>query len=192
MRIGLVELLLILLIATLSIGPSAALWVERWMRRAQRSTAAAARRRAAQEAQRAAEREEVLQRFQKLSIVFVFCAAAALVWGLVLRPIDVTVTPYTAPEVQPMPDAGPTAESGDVLSVTGWRDISCIRERDGWLYFAAQADTRALAAALAAASIPAHCEIWGSDVSHDWYWWGKELNIFAERVFGRGQEKTHA
>ena len=84
----------------------------------------------------------MLQRFQKLSIVFVFCAAAALVWGLVLRPIDVTVTPYTAPEIQPMPDAGPTAESGDVLSVTGWRDISCIRERDGWLYFAAQADTR--------------------------------------------------
>ena len=75
-----------------------------YMRRAQRSTAAAARRRAAQEAQRAAEREEVLQRFQKLSIVFVFCAAAALVWGLVLRPIDVTVTPYTAPEIQPMPD----------------------------------------------------------------------------------------
>ena len=148
MRIGLVELLLILLIATLSIGPSAALWVERWMRRAQRSTAAAARRRAAQEAQRAAEREEVLQRFQKLSIVFVFCAAAALIWGLVLRPIDVTVTPYTAPEVQPMPDAGPTAESGNVLSVTDWRDISCIRERDGWLYFAAQADTRAGGAAL--------------------------------------------
>ena len=56
----------------------------------------------------------------------------------------------------------------------------------------AQADTRALAAALAAASIPAHCEIWGNDVSHDWYWWGKELNIFAERVFGRDQEKTHA
>lgn len=74
----------------------------------------------------------MLQRFQKLSIVFVFCAAAALVWGLVLRPIDVTVTPYTAPEIQPMPDAGPTAESGDALSVTGWRDISCIRERDGW------------------------------------------------------------
>ena len=48
----------------------------------------------------------------------------------------------------------------------------------------AQADTRALAAALAAASIPAHCEIWGSDVSHDWYWWGKELNLFAARVFG--------
>lgn len=45
MRIGLVELLLILLIAALTIGPSAALWVERWMRRAQRSTAAAARRR---------------------------------------------------------------------------------------------------------------------------------------------------
>ena len=34
MRIGLVELLLILLIASLTIGPSAALWVDRWMRRA--------------------------------------------------------------------------------------------------------------------------------------------------------------
>lgn len=138
MRIGLVELLLILLIAALSIGPSAALWVGALD--APRPALHGSRRPppAAQETQRAAEREEVLQRFQKLSIVFVFCAAAALVWGLVLRPIDVTVTPYTAPEIQPMPDAGPTAESGDVLSVTGWRDISCIRERDGWLYFAAQ------------------------------------------------------
>ena len=88
MRIGLVELLLILLIASLTVGPSAALWVDRWMRRAQKTSAAAARRRAAQEAQRAAEREEVLQRFQKLSIVFVLCAAVALIWGLVLRPIE--------------------------------------------------------------------------------------------------------
>ena len=100
MRIGLVELLLILLIASLTIGPSAALWVDRWMRRAQKTSAAAARRRAAQEAQRAAEREEVLQRFQKLSIVFVFCAAVALIWGLVLRPIEATPTPYTAPDVR--------------------------------------------------------------------------------------------
>ena len=30
MRIGLVELLLILLIASLTVGPSAALWVDRW------------------------------------------------------------------------------------------------------------------------------------------------------------------
>ena len=48
MRIGLVELLLILLIASLTVGPSAALWVDRWMRRAQKTSAAAARRRAAQ------------------------------------------------------------------------------------------------------------------------------------------------
>ena len=32
MRIGFVELLLILLIASLTIGPSAALWVARWLR----------------------------------------------------------------------------------------------------------------------------------------------------------------
>lgn len=107
MRIGLVELLLILLIASLTIGPSAALWVDRWMRRAQKTSAAAARRRAAQEAQRAAEREEVLQRFQKLSIVFVLCAAVALIWGLVLRPIEAAPTPYTAPDVRQETGAQP-------------------------------------------------------------------------------------
>ena len=40
MRIGFVELLLILLIASLTIGPSAALWVDRWLRRANRASAA--------------------------------------------------------------------------------------------------------------------------------------------------------
>ena len=94
MRIGFVELLLILLIASLTIGPSAALWVDRWLRRANRASAAAARRRAVQEAQRAAEREEVLQRFQKLSIVFTLAAVAALVWALVLRPIEAPPKTY--------------------------------------------------------------------------------------------------
>ena len=91
MRIGFVELLLILLIASLTIGPSAALWVDRWLRRANRASAAAARRRAVQEAQRAAEREEVLQRFQKLSIVFTLAAIAALVWAL--RPLPKPTPP---------------------------------------------------------------------------------------------------
>lgn len=98
MRIGFVELLLILLIASLTIGPSAALWVDRWLRRANRASAAAARRRAVQEAQRAAEREEVLQRFQKLSIVFTLAAVAALVWALVLRPVEAPPKTYTAPD----------------------------------------------------------------------------------------------
>lgn len=48
----------------------------------------------------------------------------------------------------------------------------------------ARAETEALSAALAAAGLPAHTEIWGADVSHDWYWWGRELSVFAERVLG--------
>lgn len=48
----------------------------------------------------------------------------------------------------------------------------------------ARAETEALGAALSVAGLPAHIEIWGGDVSHEWYWWGKELSIFAERVFG--------
>ena len=137
MRIGLVELLLILLIASLTIGPSAALWVDRWMRRAQKTSAAAARRRAAQEAQRAAEREEVLQRFQKLSIVFVLCAAVALIWGLVLRPIEAAPTPYTAPDVRQETGAQTAAEGG-VLELAPYTEISALRENNGWLYAAAK------------------------------------------------------
>jgi esterase/lipase superfamily enzyme len=48
----------------------------------------------------------------------------------------------------------------------------------------ALASTRALSAALQAAGIPAHTEIWGGDVSHDWYWWGREWALFAQRLFG--------
>ena len=53
MRIGLVEFLLILAIASLTIGPQVALFVDRWMRRANRANARAARRRAEYAAQMA-------------------------------------------------------------------------------------------------------------------------------------------
>lgn len=45
-------------------------------------------------------------------------------------------------------------------------------------------DTQALADALSEAALPCHLEVWGGDVSHDWYWWGKEFGMFAERLFG--------
>ena len=48
----------------------------------------------------------------------------------------------------------------------------------------ARTDTQALQTALEAAALPCHVELWGSDVSHDWYWWGKELGLFAQRIFG--------
>ena len=44
-------------------------------------------------------------------------------------------------------------------------------------------DTQSLADALQDQGLPAHLEIWGGDVSHDWYWWGKEFGLFAERIF---------
>ena len=46
----------------------------------------------------------------------------------------------------------------------------------------AQADTNALAEVLKAQSLPAHVEIWGGDVSHEWYWWGKMLGLFVPRI----------
>ena len=140
MRIGFVELLLILLIASLTIGPSAALWVDRWLRRANRASAAAARRRAVQEAQRAAEREEVLQRFQKLSIVFTLAAVAALVWALVLRPIEAPPKAYTAPDHRQASGAAQAALSTDrreIRDLGGYQGVDCIRTRDGLVYAAA-------------------------------------------------------
>ena len=46
MRIGLVEFILILFIASVTVGPQVALFVDGWLRRANRATAPAARRQA--------------------------------------------------------------------------------------------------------------------------------------------------
>ena len=70
MRIGLIEFLLILAIASLTVGPRVALFVDRWMWRANRANARAARRRAEYAAQMAAERDALLKRFRTASTVF--------------------------------------------------------------------------------------------------------------------------
>ena len=88
MRIGLVEFLLILAIASLTVGPQVALFVDRWVRRANRANARAARRRAEYAAQMAAERDALLKRFRTASTVFGVCILLALVYALVFRPID--------------------------------------------------------------------------------------------------------
>ena len=80
MRIGLVEFLLILAIASLTIGPQVALFVDRWMRRANRANARAARRRAEYAAQMAVERDALLKRFRTASTVFGVCILLALVF----------------------------------------------------------------------------------------------------------------
>ena len=46
----------------------------------------------------------------------------------------------------------------------------------------AKADTQALADLLKAEGLPAHLELWGGDVSHEWYWWGKMLGLFVPRI----------
>ena len=43
-------------------------------------------------------------------------------------------------------------------------------------------DTQALADLLKGQDLPAHLEIWGSDVSHDWYWWSRMLGLFVPRI----------
>ncbi len=43
-------------------------------------------------------------------------------------------------------------------------------------------DTQSLSDALQDQGLPAHLEIWGGDVSHDWYWWGKMWGLFAPRM----------
>ena len=98
MRIGLIEFLLILAIASLTVGPRVALFVDRWVRRANRANARAARRRAEYAAQMAAERDALLKRFRTASTVFGVGILLALVYALVFRPIDTPPQAYTAPE----------------------------------------------------------------------------------------------
>lgn len=136
MRIGLLEFCLIIIIAAIAIGPTAALWLERWMRRANRNSAAAARRRAAQQAQRIAEREAVLHRFQVVGLAFAAFMAVGLVYALVLRPIESPPKPYTAPAVRE--STAPAAQPGGELAPGEYRNISCVRRQGDWLYFSAQ------------------------------------------------------
>jgi len=75
------------------------------------------------------------------------------------------------------------AAEGSVTIVTqaigaSTRKICALNEGD------ALADTQALADTLSEVGFPCHLEVWGGDVSHDWYWWGKEFGMFAERLFG--------
>ena len=140
MRIGLVEFLLILAIASLTVGPQAALFVDRWMRRANRANARAARRRAEYAAQMAAERDALLKRFRTASTVFGVGILLALVYALVFRPIDTPPQAYTAPEVRQSTGAVQTAlsaDSRDVLALGDYQGVDCIREQDGFVYAAA-------------------------------------------------------
>ena len=140
MRIGLVEFLLILAIGSLTVGPQVALFVDRWMRRANRANARAARRRAEYAAQMAAERDALLKRFRTASTVFGVGILLALVYALVFRPIDTPPQAYTAPEVRQSTGAVQTAlsaDSRDVLALGDYQGVDCIREQDGFVYAAA-------------------------------------------------------
>ena len=140
MRIGFVELVLLLFIASITVGPNVALFVDRWLRRAQRTSAAAARRKAQLEAQAAIEREALMTRFRVASNIFALLMLAALAYGLLLRPIDTPPKAYTAPDVRQDTGAAQTALSAD--SKDGWKPggylgVDCVRTQDGLVYAAA-------------------------------------------------------
>lgn len=140
MRIGLVEFLLILAIASLTVGPQVALFVDRWMRRANRANARAARRRAEYAAQAAAERDALLKRFRTASTVFGVGILLALVYALVFRPIDTSPRSYTAPDIRQDTGAAQTALAADnkgTLNLGEYQGVDCIRTQDGLVYAAA-------------------------------------------------------
>ena len=140
MRIGLIEFLLILAIASLTVGPRVALFVDRWMRRADRANAMAARRRAEYAAQMAAERDAMLKRFRTASTVFGVGILLVLVYALGFRPIDTPPQIYKAPDLRQETGAMQTAVSTDrktQLELGEYQGVDCIRAKDGLLYAAA-------------------------------------------------------
>lgn len=140
MRIGFVELVLLLFIASITVGPNVALFADRWLRRAQRTSAAAARRKAQLEAQAAIEREALMTRFRVASNIFALLMLAALAYGLLLRPIDTPPKAYTAPDVRQDTGAAQTAlsaDSKDSWKLGGYLGVDCVRTQDGLVYAAA-------------------------------------------------------
>lgn len=140
MRIGFVELVLLLFIASITVGPNVALFADRWLRRAQRTSAAAARRKAQLEAQAAIEREALMTRFRVASNIFALLMLAALAYGLLLRPIDTPPKAYTAPDVRQDTGAAQTAlsaDSKDSWKQGGYLGVDCVRTQDGLVYAAA-------------------------------------------------------
>lgn len=138
MRIGLVEFLLILFIASVTVGPQVALFVDRWLRRANRASALAARRKAEAQAQMAIEREALLHRFRAASNVFAALAAVALVYALVFRPIDTPPKTYAAPERAERAEHVRSVDPADALNLSAYEIGTAIRMQDGWLYAAAK------------------------------------------------------
>ena len=140
MRIGLIEFLLILAIASLTVGPQVTLFVDRWVRRANRANARAARRRAEYAAQAAAERDALLKRFRTASTVFGVIILLALAYALVFRPIDTPPQPYRAPDIRQDTGAVQTMlsdDSRDALALGDYQGVDCIRARDGLVYASA-------------------------------------------------------
>ena len=137
MRIGLVEFILILFIASITVGPQAALFVDRWMRRADRVRARAARQRAEAQAQMAIEREAMLHRFRVASNVFAALAAVALVYALLFRPIAAPPQIYTPGDVVERTAQTRGADAADALDLKAYEMGDAVRVQDGWVYAAA-------------------------------------------------------
>ena len=140
MRIGLIEFLLILAIASLTVGPQVALFVDRWVRQANRANARAARRRAEYAAQMAAERDAMFHRFRVASNVFGIIILLVLVYALLFRPIDTPPQAYQAPDLRQETGAAQTAlsaDSKDTWNLGEYQGVDCIREQDGFVYAAA-------------------------------------------------------
>ena len=137
MRIGLVEFILILFIASVTVGPQVALFVDRWLRRANRASALAARRKAQAQAQMVLEREALLHRFRVASNVFAVLAALALVYALVFRPIATPPRTYTPVETAPRSGTARAADAADALDLNAYEMGSALRVQDGWVYAAA-------------------------------------------------------
>ncbi len=137
MRLGLTEILLVLLIAVLAFGPAVSAWLTRWSRQVRASRAEEARRRAVWEAERRARRDFILHRFQIAAAVFGVMTAAALVYTLGFRPIEAEPQPYVLPAVAGQTAAQTVTETAS-LPLKGYDAPDCVQVWDGWLYAAAR------------------------------------------------------
>lgn len=136
MKIGLTELLLILCIFAVAVGPDISRWARLFRRSAKRTYTQAQRRRAVAAIERRTEREITFMRLQRFGYCIGAAVVVVVVYALFLRPIEAAPQRYTAPAVRDA--AARRGEPAAEYEFPGYEDVSCVKTRDGSIYFSAK------------------------------------------------------
>lgn len=133
MRLGFSEIVLLLAIGLILLGPTVLPRVIQWYRRAEARQTRAARRRAAEQAERQALRAALLARMRVTALVVLVGGSVLYVLTLVLGPVEWPPVAYTPVSDPPAQSSAPV-DPADTIDLSGWGMPLCLTRQEDWLY----------------------------------------------------------